>query len=110
MAFPTSHGNFKLRLYKDGSGKDHLALIKGEVADEEDILVRVHSKCITGDVFDSLRCDCGSQLKQSMEIINENNKGVLLYLNQEGRGIGLESKLKSYKLQDKGYDQIKSEL
>lgn len=108
---PTKYGDFKLKAFKQTTtGEEHLALIKGTWDKNDPVLVRVHSSCFTGDIIGSLRCDCGDQLYSSMKMINEAGKGVVIYMNQEGRGIGLLNKLKAYKLQEEGYDTLDANL
>ncbi len=108
---PTQWGDFKLIDYKvDTNGEEHLALVKGEWEKDEAVYVRVHSSCVTGDIFGSCRCDCGPQLHKAMEMIEKEGKGVIVYMNQEGRGIGLLNKLKAYKLQEQGLDTVEANL
>ena len=109
VKLPTNYGEFKLTAYRQTTnGQLHLALYKGEWKKDEEVLVRVHSSCLTGDIFGSCRCDCGPQLNQALKQIEEAKKGVLVYMNQEGRGIGLLNKLKAYELQEKGLDTVEA--
>ncbi len=107
VEMPTKHGNFELIAFEQkDNGQEHLVLKKGTWELNEPVLVRVHSSCITGDIFHSMRCDCGEQLQKSMEMIEHEGKGAIIYINQEGRGIGLTNKLKAYKLQEQGLDTV----
>ncbi|HQV73875.1 MAG: bifunctional 3,4-dihydroxy-2-butanone-4-phosphate synthase/GTP cyclohydrolase II [Flavobacteriales bacterium] len=111
VALPTVHGDFRLVAYKQTTtNEEHLALIKGTWAKDEPVLVRVHSSCVTGDIFGSCRCDCGPQLHHAMDLIEKEGKGVIVYMQQEGRGIGLLNKLKAYKLQEQGADTVEANL
>jgi 3,4-dihydroxy 2-butanone 4-phosphate synthase/GTP cyclohydrolase II len=107
---PTKDGKFRIHLFKDLSGREHVALVRGTVRNREEVMTRVHSECLTGDLFGSLRCDCGPQLHHAMRMIEEEKEGILIYLRQEGRGIGLAEKLKTYNLQDAGLDTVDANI
>ena len=108
---PTQYGHFHLIPFRQKSnGLEHIALIKGDISGEEPVLVRVHSSCATGDIFGSMRCECGEQLHKAMQMIEKEGRGAIVYLNQEGRGIGLMDKMKAYKLQEEGLDTVDANL
>ncbi|MFV0472612.1 MAG: bifunctional 3,4-dihydroxy-2-butanone-4-phosphate synthase/GTP cyclohydrolase II [Paludibacteraceae bacterium] len=108
---PTAYGYFKLTPFlQTSNGQEHIALVKGEWTKDEPVLVRVHSSCVTGDIFGSMRCECGEQLHKAMELIEKEGKGVIVYINQEGRGIGLMNKIKAYKLQEEGMDTVDANI
>ena len=107
---PTRHGEFRMIVYAGQTGREQIALTVGAIAGGQPVLVRLHSECLTGDVFGSARCDCGEQLEDSLWYLQQQGRGLLLYLRQEGRGIGLTNKIRAYGLQDRGYDTVEANL